>query len=400
CHGGVQVCAPSGLGYIPGCTGQVLPQPEACGDGQDHDCNGAPNDVPDVDGDGWTACQGDCCEYTFQCGEPTQVNPGAIEVQGDAVDNDCSGQVDEALPTCSSSPTFSGVTPQSAASAMELCKFINPGDKTWGVTSVEWVLADGSAPSAQALGDIQNLQAAILDSYGTSGGNNPKKNATMLGLSSGKMRDSGDPGYVLPIAGTQLSSAVNPPPVYTAAHGGGLLPGSCGNGTCQVGTGANDSINLRVKMRAPSNAKSFSYDFRFFTGEYQTYQCTQFNDYFLALLTSANGTIPADHNISFDAKGNAVSVNNGFFQTCGGNGKNCGNCPNGTADLAGTGMDQVNGGGTLWLTTTAPVNPGEDITLELTIFDVGDHAYDSLVLIDNFAWSATPSSGPTTGPAK
>jgi hypothetical protein len=107
-------------------------------------------------------------------------------------------------------------------------------------------------------------------------------------------------------------------------------------------------------------------------------------------LTSTADGIPADHNISFDSLSNPVSVNNGFFEVCGGNGKNCGTCPGGTAALAGTGLDTANGGGTEWLTTDAPIVPGETFTLELVIFDVGDTALDSLVVLDNFRWSLEP----------
>ncbi len=159
--------------------------------------------------------------------------------------------------------------------------------------------------------------------------------------------------------------------------------------SCPVGTGANDSVNVRLQIRVPTNAQSFSYDFRFFSGEYQSFQCTSFNDYYLAMLTTGAPGIPADQNISFDANGKAVSVNNGFFQVCGGNGKNCGACPNGVAELVGTGMDSVNGGGTAWLTTDAPIVPGETMVLELMVFDVTDHIYDSLALLDNFRWALT-----------
>ena len=65
---------------------------------------------------------------------------------------------------------------------------------------------------------------------------------------------------------------------------------------------------------------------RFFSSEYQSFQCTTFNDHYLALLQSTAPGIPADRNISFDALNNPVSVNNAFFQHCGGNGKNCGPC--------------------------------------------------------------------------
>jgi len=70
---------------------------------------------------------------------------------------------------------------------------------------------------------------------------------------------------------------------------------------------------------------------------------------------------------------------------------NCGPCPNGTAELNGTGMDQVSGGGTAWLTTDAPIVPGETMTLDLVLFDVTDNIYDSLVLVDNFRWSLLPA---------
>lgn len=48
------------------------------------------------------------------------------------------------------------------------------------------------------------------------------------------------------------------------------------------------------------------------------------------------------------------------------------------------------GGGTNWLTTDAPIIPGETITLELMVFDVGDTQWDSLTLLDNFRWNLVP----------
>ena len=409
CKDGVQECAPSGLGYVPGCLGEVLPTLEQC-DGKDHDCDGTPDNPPDLDGDGWNACQGDCCEDTTQCGTPATVNPGAYDIPADMVDNDCDGGVDNPL-ACGGSAKLANVSPQDGATAIELCQTTTAGaplpQKKWGVLNAQWLLADGSVPAAAGLSDIQNLQAAVLNNYGV---NLPRKGSTLLGMSNGAMRTPSLPGWPAsdqPSSGCTFGpgsgnpcTAVQPPAVYTGAHGGNLLPGKCGGTTCLVGSGANDSVNLRLTLRVPTNAPSFTYDFRFFSMEYQTWQCTQYNDYFLALITTGAAGIPADHNISFDANGSAVSVNNGFFQVCGGNGKNCGPCPNGTADLSGTGMDKANGGGTAWLTTKAPVVPGETMVLDLTVFDVSDHVLDSLVLVDNWQWLATPSGPPTTNPAK
>jgi hypothetical protein len=62
-------------------------QPEICGDGIDNDNSGAQDDL-DRDGDGYSACSGDCNDGD------ASVYPGARELC-DAVDNDCDGQVDE-----------------------------------------------------------------------------------------------------------------------------------------------------------------------------------------------------------------------------------------------------------------------------------------------------------------
>ena len=43
-------------------------------------------------------------------------------------------------------------------------------------------------------------------------------------------------------------------------------------------------------------------------------------------------------------------------------------------------------GATGWLTSQAPVSPGEEFTLEFMIWDAGDGILDSSVLLDNFTW--------------
>jgi hypothetical protein len=216
--------------------------------------------------------------------------------------------------------------------------------------------------------------------------------ATMVGISTGKMRDKGDPGYVVPSSpGSDFGQDSTPPAAYLAAHAN-KLPASAGcSGNCPAGTGANDSVNVKLTIRVPTNAQSFSYNFRFFSAEYFTFACTSFNDFYLALLQTGAQGIPADKNISFDALGNPVSVNNGFFDVCKPNG--CYTCPSGLGALVGTGMDDNQyGGATNWLTTDSPIVPGETMVLELMVFDVTDNQWDSLVLLDNFQWNATPST--------
>ena len=63
-----------------------------------------------------------------------------------------------------------------------------------------------------------------------------------------------------------------------------------------------------------------------------------------------------------------------------------------------SGQTDSGGGGTGWLTTKAPVQPGETITLEFRIWDTGDSAYDSSVLLDNWTWETTDTSVGTVRP--
>ncbi len=401
CVAGTQTCNANGNGYGL-CMNQVLPTSEVCADNLDNDCNGVADDISDLDGDGWTICDGDCCdEIGVVCGTPALVNPGAFEYVGNMVDDDCDfGTPDASAPAaCSTVSKFTGVTPMDVANAIDLCQTTaaNPPLplKKWGVITAEYRLANGASPPAAQLTNMQNFQAAVMTQYGTNATNLPQLGPTLAGISSGRMRDANDTGYVAPNSGTDFASDSTPNANYLAQHGG-ALPSSAGcSGNCPAGSGANDSINVRLDIRVPTNAQSFSYKFRFFSSEYWTWSCTAYNDFYLALLTSAAVGIPADKNISFDSSNNPVSVNNGFFDVC--QAKGCYTCPSGTAALAGTGMDNVAGGGvtggaTNWLTTSAPIVPGETMTIEFQVFDVSDNILDSLSLLDAFQWSVTPSA--------
>ena len=67
----------------------------------------------------------------------------------------------------------------------------------------------------------------------------------------------------------------------------------------------------------------------------------------------------------------------------------------------GTAGSTTSGGGaTGWLTTQAPVKAGETVTLEFLIWDTGDPAYDSSVLLDNFQWVPGEVTTATARPPK
>jgi hypothetical protein len=371
----------------------------------------------DQDGDGWTPAQGDCCDVPgATCKNPELVNPGAFEYPGNGVDDDCDPTTSDtaATPLCSTAAMFTGLVPEDLLRAMDLCQFADaspatPQDRKWGVIngSARFVLADGT--TALPLADA--VQVGVLSGFGTYV--SPKKGATMAALSSGTARAPTDPGYVHPKNGTVAGQVGNYDggtqatiqASYLAPHNGvPPSPASCGVACTSACDQAYDSVDLRFSVRVPTNAKSFSYDFKFYSSEFPDYVCQKYNDAFVALLSSTwkpaagQAPLPADGNIAADALGNPVSVNNGFFQVCFPPlGAPAGTCPSGTLDLIGNGMggwgsDLRNGGGTDWLTNTAPVVPGETIELQFVLWDAGDHHLDSLVLLDNFRWSVTASA--------
>jgi hypothetical protein len=283
-------------------------------------------------------------------------------------------------------PTCVGSTPQGecdgglpidsgdamdGARAMGLCKVADA--TSWGVLTAEWVRSDG-----------QPLTGALLDGKGILnkfGPMQPREGNQMLVLSSGAARAPGDPGYQDP-GGYAKEDFFAPP--HGAPPGYPKESPSCPG----VTTGPPyDSAGLRLKIRTPTDAKSFQFEFDFYTYEYPGWVCTEYNDFFVAMLSPVPSML-VDGNLSFDVQGNTISVNAGFLEACypGTHGGKTFACSLGYSEIVGTGFDSGGGSAaTSWLVTTAPVEvPGQEITLHFAIWDSGDQVLDSTVLIDNF----------------
>lgn len=389
--------------------------------------------IEDEDGDGWKISDGDCCDSKFAgCSDrPELVNPGALEYPGNGVDDDCNAATpdDQPYPTCSTAMAANMdianfpnavISSTKLVKAMDLCVFTQEApalkEKTWGVILSKLTLADGSEAVAP-----KNIQLGVLPDFGPNV--KPQYGETMAAISTGTARREGDPGYTHPQNGPAMNQVGNfnagtscpAPPDYVLANGG-ALPSPCGNCMGNNCTVAYDSVALRVRLRPPTNAKSFSYRFNFFSAEYPEFLCEDFNDFFVALLYGNNlaPEIPVDKNIAFDAMLNPVSVNNSFFDVCfPAVGAPPGSCSGGTLQLVGNGMGGwmgsiTDGGGTGWLQNDVPLalkqnpnNPNDPkdliptadpIELQLTIWDSGDHNVDSLVLLDRFRWNLDPAS--------
>ena len=332
-------------------------------------------------------------------GAPTcDPNPANYDIPGNGCDDDGDGIIDNPQGTCDTGLPTTSPSATQFSKAIGICP--GKGD-TWGVTSATYTQGVGStaAPMAQQYGDVA-----------TFGTNVPARQGSVLGiLSSGVAAamdcgDGQDKGNVCSNTGPG-----SPPTGYPKAATG-----------CPISNVANDVVDVVLKIQVPANAKGFTFDFNFYSGEWPEWVCTEFNDSFVAWLTSTAWMGKAgDFNISFDAKNNPVSVNNAFFETCTSNAPTgccstttamgCGSptatasCINGPGQLAGTGFEDngtycqnpsTGGGSTGWLTTKAPAKPGEVITLQFIIWDTGDPNWDSSVLLDNFKWVRGPT---TTG---
>jgi hypothetical protein len=333
-------------------------------------------DGTDHDGDGFSAQDGDCNDC-----DPN-VNPGAFDVPGNQRDEDCNGKNDDDGISCDTGLPLNSADAKDAAKAMGLCRTADPNGtgktKTWGVLSARYVMPDG-----QALPDP--VGHGILHQFGV---NKTQEGDTMVALSSGTARAPTDPEYQDP-SGDDKGYTSGTPAGYPKES-----PACKG-----VHTGeAHDGAALELTIRVPTNAKSFSFQENFFTYEFPDYICSEYNDFYVAMLTPQVSGLP-DGNIAFDQDNNPISVNNSLLQVCTPRvikQKNF-TCPLGPSSLQGTGFDQSAATG--WLQTTAPVKPGDTITLLLAIWDSGDGALDSTVLVDKFTWSADGASGATTTPA-
>ena len=344
----------------------------------------------DDDGDGWTTCNGDCNDHD------SLVNPCAFDTNlasGDAVgkdgiDNDCDGQIDN-LRMCDSSLSSGHVTAASSyASAVDVCD----NSQCQVVVGAAWY-----GPN--------NAVAHRITSH--MGNFTPHKGSYMAFLSTGIADDLTDTPSYRPGDGTDLSNTFTHPSPLTSQQN--VNP--CGTGANEPTT-VHDYAELRLTLKAPINAGSFTFDFNFFSEEYPAYVCRGFNDTFLAMLTSQQYTTPFQ--IAFDPNNHRVNVNNSFFQDCTSivSGDNLGythTCTGALSLLNNTGYEIKYGqtsltlgnlnkgsGATDWLKTTAPIQPGETFTLSFIVFDEGDGILDSAVNLDNFRWNSTTLSSPVT----
>ncbi len=415
CQAGTQTCNNNGTGWGP-CEGEVLPLGEdICNNNADDNCDGVVDEDPDSDNDGYTVCGGDCCDAIGpNCQNPDLVNPGAFEVDGNDVDDDCDGTKDNPVPICDNNLASNTQNGDDYARAIDLCQFTTENaqgaDKIWGVISGVGGLRQPSGNDGES-----NNGHSVRNGFGSNITNS--KGQRLAVLSSGHAADNaGDnnPNFAPFETGVNTGPDQTAPADWLAANGGSFpnAPGCPISGN----TNANDGQMLRLRVRVPTNANSFTVKFFFFSAEYPEYVCTSFNDFFVTLVDSNDNENPADKNIAIYAEGNnqwpvgvnLVSAAPNLFAVCDNGNIGCAGGPNvpyngcnqGENLLTGTGFD-LNagacsgnddvGGGTGWLIMSGNVTPGETMEIRFAIWDTGDSVWDSLVLLDHWEWSVQAS---------
>jgi len=369
---------------------------ECSANGIDEDCDGTVDNFErDYDGDGYGRCKDgtpyDCCEIADECGiSPELVNPSSIEFENN-VDDNCNGEIDENKDVICDQ-NLSTSDPMSYAKAMGLCT---------GVLSAAFHLADGTGTPKPYYGINPGFGGVIVAKEGNS-------------LAILSTNDPYDPTKDRPVMDNTSSKApsdwieMQPEKQFPVAD---ACPDDMD--TTEPDPDVNDPVMLELKLQVPTNAKAFSFESYFLSIEYPTFICSQYNDFFLALLTSdfnnQNSALPEmyknpeDKNLAMDENGNPVGVNlapAGLFTQCE-NTVDSDHTPplwevtscEGVDELVGTGFGRnpsseysINHGGTGWLVTRGNVVPGEEVTLRLVIWNTGDHRLNSTILLDNFKW--------------
>lgn len=347
---------------------------------------------------------------------PCNPNPNNFEVPGNNCDDDGDGKVDN-VDACDTGLAATG-SADDFAKALGICKKAS-GDG-WGLVSASFTRGyqDNAAPNAGQHGILPKFGNTLKPTEGGMLGVLSSGFAREYNAASGQMPFNRGSDEFAPIGQIMQGDAFQP-------EAGVVPPGFPKNaGGCpSLAKEVYDVSVVKLVLKAPTNAKGVAFDFNFFTSEWPKYLCTSYNDSFIAYLKSKKSAGGAD-NVSFDSKKNPVSVNMGFFDRCTPNVQTgcCSaqeaaagvcetghqaqsTCPGGPGELSGTGYGvtgnsggsdedkqtyckdtSTGGGSTGWLTTQAPIEPGEEITMEFYIWDTGDPLLDSSVLLDNFRW--------------
>lgn len=242
--------------------------------------------------------------------------------------------------------------------------------------------AASAGASAQELLTAMDADPATFSSASVSG--SPLQFAVFPGLGSMTATGSNFAWISSGVAGAATASSLDPTALTTE-------PGNDMSGAgCAIDPNSHDCAQLTLTFTVPAGLHSLYFDFNFMSVEYPEFVNLGFNDNFVVSMSSPSYNYD---NLVYDHQNNPINIDSVLFnEPC--------------QQLTGTGFDLTNldgscdAGGTGLLTTQAPVEPGETVTLDFQVMDSGDGIYDSAVMLDNLrmdpATIATPNTGTPT----
>ncbi len=275
------------------------------------------------------------------CVHVGKFDPTAFEFPGNGLDDNCDGKTDD-VPLCDTGLT--SATPGDYAKALDLC------------TGISDLPIAASAQSHAVRGPFGSTFA-------------PQSGANMVMLSTGIAAAEADAGYAAPQSGTDFGTTPT-----------GVPTGKCSSASI------HDATTLRVQVLIPTNATGMAFDFAFFSAEYPEYIGAQYSDGFAVVVQGA--AYAGD--VVGDANGKCFDPSDITFTSCAET-----TCTKGAAGLTGTGYEADVGGGYGWSTASFAVKAGDTVTIQFTVFDVGDGVYDTAVLLDSLRFTNAAVSTPT-----
>ena len=404
-------------GWEPNCRGTDSPERINSGAFEmkdnyvDDNCNGEIDEVEHCDA-GLSLAVGDYAGNAEKLAKAMGACAGLISAELSLAGDPVTEQIDTNPNACSND---GGCNYNPTARASREMPYYESDYQTFAVTNVfgtQMKPEDGS-----------NMLAVLS----TGQWNSPTQNAQIATLGAGDMQTASKipedwinvmPGCEIPKAPS--CGGQNPQDGLTNQCAGKEIPS------------VQDPIMLTLKMKVPANARAFEFSLFFMSIEYPSTVCSDnnYNDFFIALLDStyneknpnAEYKNPYDKNLAKDESGNPVGVDlapAGLFKACNPNCGGGGLIGNLTSNINQwgfcTGDELLNGtgfgtegksgmvacsdghGGTGWLRVVGNVEPNEEITLRLALWEQGtvgygpDHSWDSTVVLDGFTWLPSPA---------